>query len=225
MHRLIALGGCFGAPDFYKDMVKSVTILPLSDYGLSQIDGISNKDIVLFGGGEDISPSIYKEPPSRWNHGPALPSTRDIVEMAAFKQAQKVGAFCYGICRGAQMLCALSGGKLVQHVTHHGNGHMLRLKDGREFLTSSVHHQMMWPFATMKKDQYEVLGWSATNRSTVYVLNDKDIRRDVEIEPEVIWFPETQSLGIQGHPEFMSRGDELVEYSRELLKTYFLDKE
>jgi len=222
--RLVSIGGAFGAPDFYRDMFKEVRVIPIQETGYKQLDVIEHGSVVLFGGGEDISPSLYNAKKSRWTFADQTPSLRDSLEKAAFKQAQKVGAFCYGICRGAQLLCALSGGKLVQHVNGHGDTHWLVMKNGKELPTSSVHHQMMYPF-DMEANKYEILGWSKEKISNVYVLHDGDIRRDISLEPEVIYFPETRSLGIQGHPEFMAKNAPLVQLSRDLLTEYFFSKD
>ena len=221
MSKLIALGQCFGAPSLYQDMFDRTVFLERArSVNLSVIEP---GDVVLYGGGEDISPSIYKGEHNRFTHAPAQPSERDAFEIEAFHRAREVGAFNYGICRGAQMLCALSGGTLIQHVNNHaGRDHFIVTNDGRKYRTSSAHHQMMWPFA-LPRDKFMVLASCPENQSDVYVFNEQDIKRQLDVlEPEVVWFPETRSLTIQGHPEFMNPQASLVRYTRELLQQYFL---
>lgn len=226
--KIVALGSCFGAGELYKDMVEGglVTIGRLSAKGLDQIQ---KGDIVLYGGGEDISPSIYGEGESRYAHAPARPSDRDAFEIAAFLRAKMVGAYNYGICRGAQLLCCLSGGILVQHVNNHsGRNHWISLPDQpKKYMTSSAHHQMMWPY-NMAPEKFKLIAWADENLSQIYAFNEKDVRSSIgdKKEPEVVWFPETKSLCIQGHPEFMSSSRApLVVWSRELLQQYCLGKE
>jgi gamma-glutamyl-gamma-aminobutyrate hydrolase PuuD len=235
MSKLVAIGDCFGAHEIYEDMFDRKLVLPIEGFydeknwetfQPQNLDVIEEGDVVMLGGGADISPSIYTENPSRQNGGSLTPSRRDVVEIAAFKQAQKVGAGIYGICRGAQMACALSGGVLIQHVTGHQGNHFISTRDGHTYLTSSVHHQMMWPFLDKMKDKFELIGWThPTPKSKGYVFADDDIKMKVEVEPEVIWFNETRSLGIQGHPEFMTRTSPFVTYSRKLIEKHFLTKE
>jgi GMP synthase-like glutamine amidotransferase len=216
--KLIALGGCFGAPGIYAHMFDEVVMLRRTD----DLDVIEKGDVVMYGGGEDISPSIYKEPNSKTTWAPDRPSDRDLWETDAFNRAKEVGAKNFGICRGAQLLCALSGGKLIQHVENHGHSHWIVVpKTGQKFITSSAHHQMMWPYA-MPKDKFEVIAETQGPVSRVFVFNDKDIRTKVPHEPEIVWFPEFQSLGIQGHPEFMNVNAPFVHYSKSLVEEYLL---
>ena len=227
MAKLITMGSCFDAGAIYADLFDDVIELPIWKYEHQNPKGlgvIGKDDVVLLGGGEDITPAFYNVVRSRYSGGSETPSRRDSIEKWAFMRAQEVGAGVYGICRGAQMVCALSGGILVQHITGHQGNHLIMTNEGEQYLTSSVHHQMMWPFSL--KDKFELIGWTAPQpRSNGYVFSDDDIREKVEVEPEIVWFKETKSLGIQGHPEFMSSNARFVLYSKQLVKRYFLTKE
>ena len=217
---LIALGDCFGAHRLYSNMFRETHIIRT----VTGIDEINRGDVVMFGGGEDISPSLYKEKRHPITHAPDKPSQRDTFEFLAFQRAQESGASCYGICRGAQLLCALSGGKLVQHVNNHAGGHFITTSDGEKMMTSSVHHQMMWPF-NLPKDKFEILGVSEEPLSTIYIFSPEKSLNKVSTEPEIVFFPETRSLGIQGHPEFMHERSQLVQHSRKLLQHYLMKGE
>ena len=128
------------------------------------------------------------------------------------------------------MLCALHGGKLIQHVTNHaGSNHWIVDTGGKRYLTSSVHHQMMWPYSINNQDngiKFHVLATAEHNLSSVYVFSDKVIKRKLEVpEPEVVVFNyqgATRSLAVQGHPEFMTRESPFVEYTRNLVKDHVL---
>ncbi len=221
--KLVALGSCFGAPRLYSDLFKE-TVSLFREKDFRSLSAIEKGDVVMFGGGEDISPLLYNEKASKWAYAPATPSTRDEFETRAYHKAIEVGAKCFGICRGAQLLCALAGGKLIQHITNHGGTHWIETNTGDKYITSSAHHQMMWPFE-LPKDHFEVLGWSDPPRSQYYVFNEKHIENKVEIEPEIVYFTKINSLGVQGHPEFMSERAPFVRYSRELLTKYLIGKE
>jgi len=216
--RLIALGGCFGAPAIYRDMFKET----LTIYQEKDLHKIKKGDVILYGGGEDISPSLYGEKPFH-SHSSDLPSPRDVVERLAFLHGQEVGAKHYGICRGAQLLCALSGAKLVQHVSNHtGGNHFISTNEGKEYVSSSVHHQMMWPYV-LPKDKFELIATASENRSSIYMFNELNVKSKIEVpEPEIVYFRETNSLGIQGHPEFMVESAPFVQYSIALVQKYLL---
>lgn len=132
-------------------------------------------------------------------------------ETKMFVKARNAGVFILGICRGAQLACALTGGFLVQHVEGHGHAHHVTTIDGQRFLASSLHHQMMFPWDI----KHELLAWSTVPRSPYYKgVTDEEFKRwprkiydelkeEDLIEPEIIWFPESKCLGVQGHPEMM----------------------
>src|SRR3990167_3250317 len=85
-------------------------------------------DALVIWGGEDISPKIYGQKPAiRWTSATAKLSIRDKLEIALANQAVKMRIPIIGICRGAQLMCALSGGSLIQHVSGHGkfSGHLI----------------------------------------------------------------------------------------------------
>lgn len=218
---LIALGSCFGAPNYFKDMFADIKVIPIYDYGrgMELISNITNNSVIMLGGGEDISPSLYNAKRSRHSGADDFPSTRDCIEQSAFKKAVSVGAKIYGICRGAQMVCALSGGKLFQDVSGHaGQDHLIRTVDGAVYNTSSAHHQMMNPEGT----KHKLIAWANENRSKHYVVDDDTIKDEIEIEPEIVYFPETKALGVQGHPEFMPVTSAFVRYNSQLIKEYLL---
>lgn len=171
-------------------------------------------------GGEDISPSLYGQAPNSHTHAQSTLSRRDKVEVDMCHAAIQTGIPIIGICRGAQLLCALAGGALVQHVDGHHNDHKIVTSDGRTLITSSIHHQMM----LLGKTEHELVAWSAENQSSRY-LGEEDSPIDMTIEPEIVYFPKIKGLAIQGHPEFMERGSEFVKYCNELVSKYLIEKE
>lgn len=180
---------------------------------------IPKADLIVFGGGQDVHPKLYGHP----NVGSYVgnnPGTRDNFEQIVFEIASKQGKPLFGICRGAQFLCAMAGGTLVQDVTNHSGTHMITTSDGREIAMTSAHHQMMWPGAT----EHELLAWTSQRRSRHYKWAGGDI--SINKEPEVVWFPKIKALGVQGHPEFFPNPYEPgVVYTRELVNKYLLKGE
>lgn len=188
---------------------------------LHNLVNLKNADALIIWGGADISPSIYGEEVSKMTGAGKQLSARDQYEVTAVQAAIKYGIPLIGICRGAQLLCAMAGGKLVQHVDNHGRSHNVTTSDGRTMETSSVHHQMMYPWDI----EHKLLAWSSEKRSPVYIGGDD---KDMEhlhmgyVEPEVVFFPKINGLAIQGHPEFMNPNDEFVQYCLDLVEELLL---
>lgn len=169
-------------------------------------------DALVIWGGEDISPTIYGERPQPLCGAGVELSDRDHIEVEVCQAAMKVGVPIIGVCRGAQLLCALAGGKLHQHVTGHMGNHEITTHDGQQYVTSSIHHQMM-DVSKLRDDNYKLIAWTTNKRAQE--IPD-------EIEPEIVYFPKIKGLAIQGHPEFMDSKDTFVEYTRTLVNRYLL---
>lgn len=174
--------------------------------------------LVVWGGG-DIHPSWY----NRRNIASDVyhkPSIRDEQEARMMSKAIEIGLPILGVCRGAQMACALTGGILIQDVSGHHGSHYVKTSDGKRLITSSVHHQMMFPW----KVNYELLAWSDPAQSSKYVgLEEEEVELQRQnVEPEVVWFPDIKCLAVQGHPEFMDYDCEMNSYIHELMDKYGL---
>jgi glutamine amidotransferase PdxT len=187
----------------------------------TKLDDINECDALVIWGGADISPTIYNEPVGPRTGATEQLTRRDMVEVAACNRAIERGIPVLGVCRGAQLLCALAGGKLVQDVQGHGVTHNVTTDDGRSISTSSMHHQMMYPWDV----EHHLIAWSSEPRSKTYEGVDiMPMWRDDDffVEPEVVWFPKIKGLAIQGHPEFMDEKCEFVQYCMELTRKYIL---
>jgi GMP synthase-like glutamine amidotransferase len=174
---------------------------------VSNADSLTGMDAIVVWGGEDISPTFYDEEPYV-HSGPRKPSERDVVEWHLIKEAKQKGLPMIGVCRGAQMMCAAAGGKLVQHVQgHNGGRHLITTNKGLQFSVSSLHHQMMYPFDV----KHEHLAWSSERKSNDYFPEGKDYTKALEEEkvkePELVFFNELNALAVQCHPEYHQYGD------------------
>lgn len=177
-------------------------------------------DALVVWGGADISPSIYREPVSNRTGASEELSYRDRIEVAAMAAAISTGVPIIGVCRGAQLACAMSGGKLIQHVNGHHMDHEITTEDKKTLVSSSVHHQMMFPFHV----DHELIAWSTKRQSDVYLGgHDTNLMEMFDLpEPEIVFFPKTKALAVQGHPEFMRPDCEFVQYVNNLVSSQLL---
>lgn len=184
---------------------------------LKVVDSLKQADVMMFTGGADILPSHYGE-----KSGPSTycSPSRDRGEIECYNVAISRNIPIIGICRGAQLLCALSGGKLVQDVTGHGRGHTVETDDGQVLAMSSLHHQMMRPEGT----DHKLIAWSS-HISRHYKGQDGEElygQEGLEKEPDIVYFAKNRGLGFQGHPEMMPDNHPTVDYCNRLVKKYLL---
>ena len=186
-------------------------------------DELKDPGALIIWGGGDIHPSLYLRDNVATYTGETL-SLRDQAEAKLFSKAVEAGLVILGVCRGAQLGCALAGGILVQNVSGHTHDHRVTTTEGRVFPSSSIHHQMMYPW----KLEHELIAWTSYPRSGYYEgLTDKELEewpthkygeRNLPIEPEIVWFPITKCLAIQGHPEMMPLNCTFNQYINELVQ-------
>ena len=205
-------------------------VTPFLDWGdLETDENRLRKDptsirIVFFSWGADVSPSLYGENQS--SHTQCVDAERDDHERELFNLARTANIPMIGICRGAQFLCVMSGGRLCQHLGghvlehDHGEFHAIvaRDVDGREIdlECSSTHHQMQLP-----PTGAEVVAWAEPRLANGLYLDGNDRPISPEIEYEAVYYPQIRSLGIQWHPEWMDQSHPCVEYTRRLAADRF----
>lgn len=181
--------------------------------------GFDGVDAVVLWGGTDIHPSYYKQQahPSNQVRLHKTPSARDRFEWKVMRQAKSLNIPIIGVCRGAQFVCAFAGGSLIQHMSGHHSPHYITTNSGETMLTTSCHHQMMQP----DKVEHELLAWSTEKRSHFYE-DDRSINLDLDVEPEIVYFPQVRGLAIQGHPEWAQDSERFVSYVNELVRSHLL---
>jgi len=193
-------------------------------YDHELVDTLEEADLVIFTGGEDVNPAIYDEE----NKHSYINAVRDSEEAEVFLDAMLQDKPCIGICRGSQFVTVMSGGKLIQDVDNHaitGTHSITNTNNSyplKEIDITSTHHQMMYPF-NLDEEDYEIVAYSTVRRSTEYNTGFGEYHEDeVPVEPEVVYYPETNSLAIQGHPEYMNKDSEAVKYCNWLINKYLL---
>jgi GMP synthase-like glutamine amidotransferase len=186
--------------------------------------------LVVFTGGSDVTPDLYGKDkhPRTYNS-----EDRDMEETELFGIAEAAGIPMAGICRGAQFLCVMAGGSLVQDITDHagGNHSVMARWPGepgpRQISVNSSHHQMQYPY-DLPEDTYEVLARSVEPLSRHYALDDKvnisvaDAGALLKSEPDVVMYHSIKALGAQYHPEWMREDTEGFLYFKALVDYHLL---
>lgn len=179
----------------------------------SDPDHLKEHDAALIvWGGSDISPTYYNHP----LHSTTYPGgARDRAEWSLMQRAIEMGMTIIGVCRGAQMGCAASGGYLLQDVEGHHGRHEVTTIDGEKFVTNSIHHQMLMPLDV----EHELVAWSSTNLSKRHGYPYYGYKQDELFtppegwkEPEYVYFKKTNIHAIQWHPEMMAKDSAATQY-------------
>jgi hypothetical protein len=202
--------------------LKKPKLFVVNDYGcgkpwymtFQKTSDFENADAIMFTGGEDINPVLYGEKEGRNTHG--ISRHRDAVEVGYFYRARDRKMPMIGICRGAQLLCAMAGGKLVQDMRH-PHRHFITTDKGERFLINSMHHQMMYPLNT----KHKLIAWTE-GLSPHYEAGDgSPMEVPEKKEPEIVYFEDIKGLAVQGHPEWLSEDAPVIPYLNRLAKELF----
>lgn len=160
--------------------------------GWINVSTLDEADMVQFTGGADVAPDLYgdEEHPRTF-----FQRHRDKQDLLVYGTALAKGLPMAGICRGAQFLHVMNGGRLIQHCDNHTLEHQAKcMWMPSTILVSSTHHQMM-------RDDHigEVLMW-ATMSTFNEVGNEQSVGSGLDLE--AMYYPNTKTLSYQPHPEF-----------------------
>lgn len=169
--------------------------------GCYRADTIEEADLVVFGGGSDVEPLLYGESNEHKHPSTYFNTERDAADMKIYLQARQQGTPMMGVCRGAQFLHVMNGGKLFQDIDGHQGAHAgFALKEKLHIdKISSVHHQScIWN----KEGGMEILmtGGRASERWLNADVKDASAKIDIE----AFYYRDTGCFGVQGHPEYQN---------------------
>jgi GMP synthase-like glutamine amidotransferase len=187
------------------------------------VDEIESADLVVFTGGEDVDPSLYDK---RRHPTTSSNLARDIYEKEYYEMARELNKAIIGICRGSQFLCVMNGGILVQHQNNPSFLHNIQTIDG-EYEITSTHHQAAFPFV-LPKENYQILGW--TDKMLPFHFGESfEEELNPNPECEIVFYPKSRSLGIQGHPEMMfhtiyqDKHRQTINFLRKIMRKYLFN--
>ena len=201
-------------------------LFPFADHIYSELPNIMDSDLLVLTGGSDVNPHLYGESK---HDSTFIDESRDERDMRGYNIALTMDIPVVGICRGAQLACVLNGGALVQDVSNHRScTHSIQTADNKTIDVAGDHHQMMLPLDS----HYILEAWSPGFSKYYQAENGKDITnllpytsyegKNTILEPEVLVWPSTKTLGVQYHPEWMKPNTAGYEYFQHLLHKYLL---
>ncbi|RYY56768.1 MAG: gamma-glutamyl-gamma-aminobutyrate hydrolase family protein [Chitinophagaceae bacterium] len=178
-----------------------VTLYPSA--GLPELDGFAG---ILFSGGVDIQPSLYGMQEGYPNAPELFNKTRDVFEKQLFEKTQQLGLPVLGVCRGMQLINALSGGTLTQDLGIAGNQthraipgdkqHWANVEEGSQ-LSAIVRSSRI----SINSAHHQSVGQVAPGFRIGAFSQDGEPESLERISPEGLSF----LLAVQWHPERMFR--------------------
>ena len=206
----------------------------LEPLGIIPTDEYKSCDMVLFAGGEDVSPEIYSNKIPHRSVSSNI--NRDEREQIIYNKALADKKPMLGICRGSQYLCVMANNldehSLVQHQSQPGFNHPMKCAEGGEITVTSTHHQSQWPF-NLPENDYELLGWTENGCSQRW-FNEEGKVKEVypnlgHIEVEEVYYKKINALGLQHHPEYVfppnnNQDSKYIERCQNLVKKYLISE-
>ena len=186
---------------------------------------LEHADVIQFTGGEDVHPDFYGEALHPMTYANAY---RDEECGYLFEFAKEYNIPMAGICRGGQFLNVANGGRMFQHCDGHaifGTHKATILETGLVVDVTSTHHQIMRPnrdtgIVIMESEklgnfkEYMTLKFNSGNPD--WFITDGSEEDDVE----AIYYPDTNSLCFQPHPEYCEFDSDCMKTYRYFLRNY-----
>ncbi len=202
------------ADKVYIEQSSSQYVMLFITMGFTVTSDFDSASLICFTGGADVSPHLYGDRPHKNTYSDAV---RDAKEERLYVEALKQGKSMVGICRGAQFLNVMNGGRMYQDVGLHGRSHdIIDIGTGDRIHVSSTHHQMMMP-----QEDAVILATAELNGKREWFDGQVE-RNDYSKEDiEVVFYPRTKCLCFQPHPEFtVPGGQPMKDYFERLVSTY-----
>lgn len=190
---------------------------------------LKTAQVVVFTGGEDVSPSLYNHRVFKTTYSSL---SRDTFESRVFNLALENKIPMVGICRGSQFLYVKFGGTLIQHVEGHGKLHTILASQNKivprelffEYHVNSTHHQMADIRSKPSEVELIAVARPSISPSHYYYDIENGEFRDVPnlLEVEAWWNPSLKVLGIQWHPEMDSCPSDGKYFAADLIRGMLL---
>ena len=197
-------------PAEYVDAVRRAGGVPvLIAPGETYLEGILEViDALILSGGGDIDPGCYNGKRHEANY--AVDQERDALELELGRHVIASGMPTLGICRGAQILSVVRGGKLIEHIPDEFGEKVLHRAPPREPVMHSVKLKSGSRLAKiLGRDEFDAFSWhhqalrgAASGFEAVAHAPDGTIEA-IEM-PSHPWL-----IAVQWHPELSAASDPL----------------
>jgi putative glutamine amidotransferase len=181
-------------PAFFYSFNKYIPQLEM----VKNLEKVKDFDLMIFSGGEDVSPSFYGE---YADGARGMNYTRDTWEKRVFERCRNDGVKMFGACRGHQLLNVLFGGSLVQDIfTKRGYFH-----PGEHEITYKVKDSGISKFFPKKVNS---MHHQSIARMAPNIRSIATYKNDIEIAGS----EDGNVLMVQFHPEFMGDSQKFFNY-------------
>lgn len=169
-------------------------VFPTKEIVVEHVESYKEYDYILFDGGADVSPDLYKEkqhPETQTNFA------RDLLEKSIYLQFLNKRTKYLGICRGNQFLNVMSGGTLIQHLPDY---HLMQDYKHNVFICPDTELSLYTEF-----NQSRYMQVNSTHHQAIKTLGENSVVTLID-ERGVIEGFETKDgkiHAVQCHPEFL----------------------
>lgn len=186
----------------------------------------SNVAAVVFSGGADIDPAFYNEDDNGVCHTSASHDALDRAVLDAIADYPSIKKM--GTCRGAQLLWAVNGGKLHQHIpNHHGDHVSTIVRLNRSAILEMRKPCMTYPLPTtfhINSIHHQAVDWESWYPVAHYegrppiALQVGEAHEQTAIEAWAM--PDAQCLGFQWHPEWMDPDSDAIGWFNNVVRCF-----
>ncbi len=169
---------------------------------------LESVDALILTGGGDIDPIRYAGRRHDTNYG--IDSERDVLELALGSRVVESGLPTLGICRGAQILNVVQGGRLIEHIPDELGDSVLHRAPPREPIRHSVQIKSSSKLAgILGLEELHVTSWHhqalrGVAKGLEAVAHAPDGTIEAVEMPEHPWL-----IAVQWHPELTAATDPL----------------